>query len=140
MAIYAESISRGHSPKMNEICIARYADGKWYRSACVDITEDVGGSVYSCVQVDCGNIQIIDVDSVRRIPKRFVEFLPFQAHQAILEGTETIEVIQPELATRVFEILPANCVRTVSVVGRFDIAFIVRIPEVSDILVKESLL
>ena len=75
---------------MNEICIARFPDGKWYRAACVNVTPEAAGNQYTFLQADFGHISVIDVDFIRRIPKRFVEFLPFQSFQCILEGTEAI--------------------------------------------------
>ena len=138
---YAEGISRGHAPKLNEICIARFPDGKWYRAACLD-SHDAARSVYTCIQVDNGHVNLVDIAFIRRIPKRFVEFLAFQAHQAILEGTENIPQILHELTARFAEILPENSVKTISVVRRHDdgVALIVRIPEVGAILSQESLI
>lgn len=130
---YAKGISHGHVPKLNEVCIARFADGNWYRAACVDVSPNAKETLFTCIQVDYGYIDKIDIPFIRRIPKRFVEFLPFQAHHAILEGFETIEIVSKELVVRLAEILPTNSVRTVNIVRRHDdhVAFVVRIPDVN---------
>lgn len=138
--MYATAIVRGYGPKMNEICIARYGDGKWYRSACIDVIEDPAGRRYMCIQVDYGETHIVDVDDIRRIPKRLIDYLPYLAQHTILEGTESMEEVKPELVTRFGEILPTNSKVTVSVISRVDIAYIIRIPEVSAILSSEGLL
>ena len=90
LADYAEGISRIHAPKLNEICIARFPDGKWYRAACVNFSSGVAGTRYTCIQVDYGHLNLIGVEDIRQIPKRFVEFLAFQAHHTVLDGTKII--------------------------------------------------
>lgn len=137
---YATAIVRGYGPKLNEICIARYPDGKWYRSACIDEIADPAGKRYMCIQVDYGETHIVDVDDIRRIPKRLIDSLPYQAQHTILEGTESMEEVKTELSTRLGELLPNNSQVTVSVVSRVEMAYVVRIPEISAILSSEGLL
>ncbi|KAI9555491.1 hypothetical protein GHT06_018006 [Daphnia sinensis] len=137
---YATAIVRGYGPKMNEICIARYPDGKWYRSACLDEIADPAGKRYMCIQVDYGETHIVDVDDIRRIPKRLIDYLPYQAQHTILEGTESMEEVKTELSTRLGELLPNNSQVTVSVVSRIEMAYVVRIPQISAILSSEGLL
>lgn len=131
---------RGYGPKLNEICIARYPDGKWYRSACIDEIADPAGKRYMCIQVDYGETHIVDVDDIRRIPKRLIDSLPYQAQHTILEGTESMEEVKTELSTRLGELLPNNSQVTVSVVSHVEMAYVVRIPEISAILSSEGLL
>ncbi|KZS17360.1 Uncharacterized protein APZ42_016991 [Daphnia magna] len=137
---YATAIVRGYGPKLNEICIARYPDGKWYRSACIDEIADPAGKRYMCIQVDYGETHIVDVDDIRRIPKRLIDSLPYQAQHTILEGTESMEEVKTELSTRLGELLPNNSQVTVSVVSHVEMAYVVRIPEISAILSSEGLL
>lgn len=85
-------------------------------------------------------MNIIDLNYIRRIPKRLVSFLPYLAQHTILEGTENLEEIPQALSERVSDILSENSVVTVSVVGRQDHLYIVRIPQVSDVLSQEGLL
>lgn len=42
---YAEGIARGHAPKLNEICIARFPDGKWCRAACKNVISNAAGTI-----------------------------------------------------------------------------------------------
>ncbi|XP_046653473.1 uncharacterized protein LOC124344087 [Daphnia pulicaria] len=139
MEDYAKAIARGHGPKLNEICLALYPDGKWYRSVCLDVIADPAGSRYMCLQVDYGETHIIDIDDIRRIPRRFIDFLPYLAQHAILEGTDAMEEVKQDLVTRFSDILPKNSKVTVSVVSRVEITYIVRIPEVAEILASEGL-
>lgn len=139
MEDYAKAIARGHGPKLNEICLALYPDGKWYRSVCLDVIADPAGSRYMCMQVDYGETHIIDIDDIRRIPRRFIDFLPYLAQHAILEGTDAMEEVKQDLVTRFSDILPKNSKVTVSVVSRVEITYIVRIPEVAEILASEGL-
>ena len=84
----------------------------------------------------------IDIGFIRKIPKRFVDCLPFQAHRAILEGTENILRPSALAVSLLDEILPMNSEKTLSIVrrqvndivGMSRYAFIVRMPEVLAIL------
>lgn len=140
MTSYAESVLFGHTPTQNEICIARFPDGKWYRAACVEVVPDPSGTQYICVQVDFGQLHTIDVDWIRRIPERFVTLMPYLAQQTILEGTESMEQVSAELVNRVSDLLPVNSLITTSVLRREETFYIVSIPEVSAVLSKEGLL
>ena len=142
---YAEGIARGHAPKLNEICIARFPDGKWCRAACKNVISNAAGTIYNCIQVDYGATHFLGIDFIRQIPRRFVEFLPLQAHRALLEGTENIHQQSPELVGRLDELLPVNSLKTLSIVRRQvngivrtpRETLIVRMPDVRAILSKE---
>lgn len=101
---------------------------------------DPAGNRFWCLQVDYGDTHIVDIDDIRRIPKRLIDFLPYLAVHAILEETKSMEEVKMDLINRFSDILPKNSKVTVNVVSREEVTYIVRIPEVSDILSSEGLL
>lgn len=133
-------VPRGHTPKSSEICIALFPDGKWHRAACLEVIPDPSGTRFTCIEVDHGHMHVIDLEFIRRIPKRFVEFLPYLAQQTILEGTENMDQISAALSERFSDILSDNSIVSLTVVSRLDDIYIVRIPKVRDMLSQEGLL
>lgn len=108
----------------------------------MEVVNEAAGKLYFCIQVDCGKLHYIDVTQIRRIPKRFVDYLPYLAQQTILEGTETLQVVETNLAHRFSELLPEGSIVTVTSAKRCegDEMYIVRLPEISATLTSEGLL
>lgn len=134
IAEYAESVPHEHSPKVNEICIARFSDKKWHRAACKKIYYDSypWGAGFDLIDVD-GDLedQFAFSRFIRRIPTRFFEFLPYVAHRTVLENV-TGENLSRELFDLFEGFLPEKSIVSVSVVDCINDVCIVRIPTVRD--------
>lgn len=139
MAAYANSVSLGHVVEENLIYIVRYPDGKWYRAACIEIASDGAGNAYGFLQVDRGQIHYTTIDHIRRIPARFINYLPFLCHQVELAEVETINDPPAKLTNRFKELLTEKPVVEAEVVksGEF---YVIRLPEISAILSQERLI
>jgi hypothetical protein len=141
MAEYASSVVLGHTPAEGEICIVRsMEDDGWYRGTCLQVFSGGSTNSFQFLQVDFGSIITCFADDVRRIPKRFVESLPYVAQHAILKGCENITEISENLVRRSKELLPVNAPVEVKVESRFDTSYIVDIPSVYSVLKAEGLL
>lgn len=139
MRRYSEGIIIGHTPMEGEVCIVKSPeDGLWYRAAVLQATD------YSwlCILIDYGQILTISSEHIRRIPKRFVDYMPFVAQRAMLNELKDIapEKIDERLVTRISTLLPENSFVSVRVVGQQDLAYVVEIPSVTKILLDEGLL
>lgn len=101
-------------------------------------------TLFVCVQVDYGSMIYQDVHNLRRIPKRFVNPLPYLAIQGILkEATQMFETNAPlneKLRKRLPELLPVKTVLNVNIVRPEAGAYIIEIPEIGEKLVSEGLL
>ena len=123
------------------MCIVRsIEDEGWYRGACLQIISDGSTNSFEFILVDFGSIVTCSAEDVRRIPKRFVECLPYIAQHAILKGCENISEVSENLAKRVAELLPVNTIVEVKVENRADTSYIVDIPSVYSVLKAEGLL
>ncbi|KAK4029058.1 hypothetical protein OUZ56_022070 [Daphnia magna] len=142
IALYANGVACGYHPKLNEICVARFPGGRWYRAVCLNVIHDrqPTGTRYLCNQVDFGELNILDASKIRRAKKWMIDLLPYLAQQAVLEGTDSMEQMEPKLVERFAKILPENSVVDVNVVNRVDMSYVVRIPKVNATLSFERLL
>jgi len=138
MVAYANDVGGSHCPKNNEICIVRFPNGQWYRAFCTGL--DSNGTGYVCQQVDYSEKHIIDASDIRRITPCLVNFLPFLTQHAILEGTESMNEVEPKLVSRLKKILHENTVVDVVVVRRGEGSYIVHIPKISHTLSFEGLI
>ena len=137
MAEYASSLVLGHTPIEGEVCIVRsMEDEGWYRGACLQ----TASNSFQFLLVDFGSMVTCFTDDVRRMPKRFVECLPYVAQHAILKGCENIPEIGEDLAKRVTELLPVNALVEVKVENKADTSYVVDIPSVYSVLKAECLL
>lgn len=139
LATYAESVSRGFTPQSGEICIIRSSeDGHWYRAACLETQPPV----FLCYMVDYGKVLPVCFENIRRIPKRFVSFLPYQAATCVLKEMANVEPenISEKVVARVAELLPENKVVDATVVSFDGDVYVVDIPTVSSVLKKEGLI
>lgn len=140
MAEYASGISLGPVIEVNLIYMVKYPDGKWYRAVCVEATSYGAGNSYGFIQVDGGTYHCADVESVRRIPTRFVNFMPFLAQQGKLVEVESIPEVSEKLINRFSELLPAQSVVSAEVVRREELSYVVRLPEIGAVLSSEGLI
>ncbi|KAI9559574.1 hypothetical protein GHT06_013579 [Daphnia sinensis] len=141
IALHANSIACDYHPKLNEVCIARFPGGRWYRAVCLNVILDrqSTGTRYLCNQVDFGDMCILDASKIRRAKKWMIDLLPYLAQHAILEGTDSMEQMEPKLVERFVKILPENSIVDVNVVNRVDTSYVVRIPKVNATLSFERL-
>jgi len=140
MRRYSEGIIIGYCPIEGEICIVKSPkDGRWYRAAVLQTTDS---PVVLCVLVDYGRIQTIAVEHIRKIPNRFINYIPFAAQQAVINELKDIAPgdMNEKLAARVSALLPHNSFVTTRVVGRNDPLYVVEIPSITNILLEEGLL
>ena len=138
MCRYAEGIAGGHIPAETEICIVKSPnDGLWYRAAALQA--EANSSSFLCILVDYGQMLSVGVGDVRRIPKRFVELMPYVAQQAVLNDVKDGDVDE-KLGARICSLLPENSFVSARVVGRSDLLYVVDIPSVGKILLQEGLL
>lgn len=139
MCCYCEETLVGYTPIENEICIVKSPnDGLWYRAAAASQATE-NPSVFFCILVDYGQILEVGVQDIRRIPKRFVDYLPYIAQQAVLKEVKDVDIGE-RLDVRIRSLLPENSVVSARVVDRSDLLYIVDIPSVSKILKEERLL
>ena len=137
MSAYAETISRGHAPKAGEICIVQSSeDGAWYRAACMQAEQ----STFLCFQVDYGKVVTASLEQIRRIPKRLVEFLPYQAAHCVLQQFDNEVEVPVKVMERVAQLMPSNDVFDVTVIKFIEDRYIVDIPSVSSVLKQEGLI
>jgi tudor domain-containing protein 1/4/6/7 len=144
MTTYAEGLLVGFSPNAGEICMVRFSrpmdsSPYWYRGACLQVVEEDGSKNYFMILVDFGNYAMVDHTDLRRIPKRFVNFCPFVAQQAVLKDVQNLDV-SDALAERVAELLPLYSKVECKVVDREGPAYIIDIPSVSSVLRSEGLI
>jgi len=138
MSRYSEEILFGYTPVNGEICIVQSPkDGRWCRAAVLQPTDC--NSVFLVFLVDYGEVLSIPVENMRRIPKRFVDCIPYIAHQAELNVCQGITKMDDKLRARVSALLPTNSRVSVRVVARSDVAYVVEIPSVSKVLREEGL-
>lgn len=140
MGRYASGIQLGYLPGVNEICMARSpSNGLWHRAACL-MQVECYGSVSNChvILVDRGSVELLDIADIRRIPRRFVDFCPFIAHQALIKELSAVETVDDKLADRIRELLPAGSRVETSVIGREDAAYVVSIPQVTKMMIEEG--
>lgn len=122
----------------NEVCIVKSPkDGLWYRAAVLRATDRP--SVLLCILVDYGQMLAVAVKDIRRIPKRFVDYMPYMVQQAVLSQVKDGH-IDEKLGARICSLLPDNSFVPVRVVARNDLLYVVDIPSVSKILLEEGLL
>jgi len=141
MRRYSEGILLAYVPKEGEICIVRSSKDKlWYRAAVLEPTSCP--TELMCILVDYGTIIIVASEHIRKIPKRFVDYLPFVAQQAVLKELQHIapEDVDKKLVARISALLPEKSFITARVVGRNDHMYVVEIPSISKILLDEGLL
>ena len=140
MAEYAKSVL-GHSPVVGEICIVRsIEENNWFRGACLKRIEGGSTPTFEFALVDFGDVIQVFPDDIRRIPKRFVDVLPYVAQAVILKGCENMEEVGPNLIKRVKELLPINSHVDVNVKIMDSNLYIVDIPSVSSVLKNEGLI
>ncbi|XP_057365752.1 uncharacterized protein LOC130686636 [Daphnia carinata] len=142
ISLYANGIACGYHPKLNEVCLARFPGGRWYRAVCLNVIPDrqPTGTRYLCNQVDFGEMNILDASKIRRAKKWMIDLLPYLTQHAILEGTDSMEQMEPKLIERFAQILPEHSVVDVNVVNRLGMSYVVRIPKVNATLAFERLL
>jgi tudor domain-containing protein 1/4/6/7 len=144
MTTYAEGLLVGFSPNAGEICMVRLrrpmdSSPYWYRGACLQVVDEDGCKNYFMILVDFGDVVVVDHSDLRRIPKRFVDFCPFVAQQAILKDVQNLDV-SDALAQRVAELLPLYSKVECKVVDRDGAAYVIDIPSVSSVLRSEGLI
>ena len=144
MTTYAEGLIVGFSPNVSEISMVRFkrpmdSSPYWYRGACLQVVDEDNSKIYFMLLVDFGDMAIVDCADLRRIPKRFVDFCPFVAQQAILKDVQNLDVSEA-LAQRVAELLPLYCKVECKVVDRDGVAYVIDIPSVSSVLRSEGLI
>ena len=137
MCSYSEEILTGHTPVCNEVCIIKSpVDGLWYRAAMLSAQ----GSEFAFILVDYGQLLSVAVGDIRRIPKRFVDSVPYIAQPAMLNEVRHVLELDDQLGARISALLPENSFVPLRVVSRNGRVYAVDIPSVSKILLEEGLL
>lgn len=132
-----------YEPKEGEVFLARSPlDGFWYRSACLQIgpVKDGTDTKFDCLQVDYGKSMLITKDSILRIPKRFITYLPYMALMAGMKEFAPTYEVTDAVRARLTELFPENSTVEMSVINYADEIYIVDIPSVSSQLKAEGLI
>ncbi|KAK3919352.1 Protein vreteno [Frankliniella fusca] len=132
---YCESTdsNSSYNPRLNEVCLAKYTDGMWYRAVNIEtITPTQSCQVYF---LDYGNTEVVQFKDIRRMVPDFKP-IPVIMSMCTVDGTppnRTLEVIK-----RINELVTLNKMYEVDVLETIELGdYKIHIPEISNQLKSE---
>ncbi|XP_063992724.1 uncharacterized protein LOC135170650 [Diachasmimorpha longicaudata] len=138
MKQYCESSSH-YIPRNNELCIALFEDGQWYRGCCIDPNSTASSALVFFL--DFGNLSEVRHTDMREMTRDFLKPEAFGCICTILDFIDksTGEVSQQVLA-RLEALLLQNETYRVEIAGFDGDEYQIKLPEIQSQLVEEGLL
>ena len=130
---YCESTDHNdrYNPRVNELCLAKYKDGIWYRAVNIQTLSD------SChvLFLDFGNEEEVEFKHIRRMVQDFVTF-PTIMSMCYIDGLP--ETPSVEMLKRVKELVQVNKPYEVQVLKQTSVGeYKIHLPEISNQLKSE---
>ncbi|VVC36208.1 Hypothetical protein CINCED_3A022077 [Cinara cedri] len=82
---YCKTVSNSYSPTENELCLAKYSDGLWYRAICIKTADPLNKNLYTIYYLDWGIEYFVSDQDICEMSKEFL-YLPATAHKCYIPG------------------------------------------------------
>ncbi|XP_050535035.1 uncharacterized protein LOC126902057 [Daktulosphaira vitifoliae] len=75
-AFYSYCKEKTYTPQLDELCVIKYNDGKWYRGVCKAINDDGDKTTFFISLLDWGEFIMVNASNIRKIRPFFIQHTP----------------------------------------------------------------
>ncbi|XP_011296772.1 uncharacterized protein [Fopius arisanus] len=137
MKKYSESTGH-YIPRINELCIALFEDGAWYRGCC--ITPEATKTSAMIFFLDFGNSADVLYTNIREMTRDFLKPEAFGSVCCVYDFMDSTGDVAPQVQARLETLLEANGSYNVQIVSFDGNMYDIKLPDIRAQLVKEGLL